>query len=937
MKKILLLLLAIGLSPVLSNAQCTINAGSPITICSSQGAFPIQGSATQFTTYLWTSSSAGTFSTTTNLGTVYTPSPADITAGSVTLSITGSGGSCTDKTATVLITINPIPSINAGLDQTSCGNNVTLNAAVSGGASLMWSTTNGSGSFATPTSPNSAYVPSQADITNGSVTLTATATTAGACVSADQVVLMFLPAPIVNAGFDLTTCLNTPVNLTNASVTNAVAYIWTTSGTGTFSSTTILNPIYQPSAADITASNVVLTLTATSSGACTTSDALAVAIINSGASVSAGLDQSMCGNSVQLNATYSGAGGVTWSSSGSGTFSSTTITNPTYSPSQAERLAGTAVLTATTINNGSCPPASDQLTVTIDARVRLIPGPAITACPNTPAFPTASVDAGTVTWISSGTGSFTKATSLTPVYVPSAADYTAGQVTLTVTSSANGSCPSETGTVAVTFTGSTATANAGLDLTTCKSSVALNGTVTNATGGTWTTTGTGAFSPVAQYLNTSYIFSNTDITNGSVTFTLTTTGTCGTSVSDQIVVTITSSSTPIVNAGADQVVTGSSATLNGSVSGSTTAIWTSSGTGTFSSATSLSATYTPSALDIVNGLVKLTLTSTGNGSCEAASDDIYLTIGNTFTISGVVQTSTSPLDEGVVLIYKKDGTTIRLIKKIDIAASDAGAYTVDNIPAGNYIIFATPTRNSSFANTFLPTYAGGVQNWDQAQVLSVTANKTQNVTLIAYASADPTWDTGNDVISGVVYLDGSGQFLLRTSTTTNQVPAANTTVYLTNANGDKIAYTLTDSDGRYVFTDVIAGKYRAVPELGGTAISGNQGYVQIVTDGNSSTVEDGSMNIEERTSSTTGIIYAKTLNLNTYPNPATSTISFDLVSSNTAGTIKLLNQAGVVQLQQEVDLSVSTITLNIEKIPAGIYILQVTSADEVYTSKVIKY
>ncbi|HSY62498.1 MAG TPA: hypothetical protein VK796_11510, partial [Cytophaga sp.] len=635
MKKILLLLLAIGLSPLLSKAQCIINAGSDLTICSTQSSFPIQGSATQFTTYLWSTSGTGAFMTTTNLGTVYTPSAADISAGSVTLSITGSGGSCTDKTATVVITINPTPTINAGLDQTTCGNNVSLSATVSGGASLMWSTTNGSGSFTTPTSPNSAYVPSQTDIINGSVTLTATGTTAGACVSSDQVVLTFLPPPVVNAGSDLTTCLNTPVNLSNASVTNAVAYLWTTSGTGTFSSTTILNPIYQPSAADIAASNVVLTLTGTSSSGCTTSDPVAIAIINSGASVNAGADQSMCGNSVQLNATYSGAGGVTWSSSGSGTFSSTTISNPTYSPSQAERLAGTAVLTATTINNGSCPPATDQLTVTIDARVRLIPGPAITACPNTPAFPTVSVDAGTVTWISSGTGSFTKATSLTPVYVPSAADYTAGQVTLTVTSSTNGSCPSETGTVAVTFTGATATANAGLDLTTCKSSVDLNGTVTNATGGTWATTGTGAFSPAAQYLNTSYTFSNADITNGSVTFTLTTTGTCGTSVSDQLVVSIVSSSAPTVNAGADQTITGASASLNGSVSGASGVIWTSSGTGTFSSLTSLSATYTPSALDITNGLVKLTLTSTGNGSCDAASDNMYLSIGNTFTISGV--------------------------------------------------------------------------------------------------------------------------------------------------------------------------------------------------------------------------------------------------------------------------------------------------------------
>ena len=777
MKKILLLLLAIGLLPLLSNAQCTINAGSDMTICSTQASFPIQGSATQFTTYLWTTSGTGTFITTTNLGTVYNPSPADISAGSVTLSITGSGGSCTAKTATVLITINPVPTISAGFDQTSCGNTVTLNATMSGGATLAWSTVNGSGTFSNPSSTTSAYVPSQADLINGSATLKATATSTGACVASDQVVLTFLAGPVVDAGLNVTSCLNTPVNL-NGSVTNATTYVWTTSGTGTFSSATVLNPIYQPSAADITAAHATLTLTATSNAGCTTSGNVSLAIINSGASVDAGLNQSMCGNSVQLNAVFSGSGGVIWTSSGGGTFSSTTAANPTYSPSQADRLAGTAVLTATTTSNGSCPPATDQLTVTIDTRIRLIPGPAITVCPNAPAFPTVAVDAGTVTWTSSGTGSFTKATSLTPVYVPSAADYTAGQVTLIATSSTNGSCPSETGTVAVTFTGATATANAGLDITTCSPSIALHGSVTNATGGTWTTTGSGAFSPVAQYLNTSYLFSNTDILNGSVTFTLTTTGTCGTSASDQLVVTIVSSSAPIVNAGADQLITGTTVSLSGSVSGASGAIWSSSGTGTFSSATSLTATYTPSAVDIINGMVKLTLTSAGNGSCDSASDNMYVTIGNTFTISGVVQTPTSPLDEGFILIYKKEAFFLKLIKKIDISASDAGAYHADNLPAGNYIIFASPTRNSTLASTFLPTYVGGVQNWDQALVLSIAANKTQNIPLSPYTSADPTWNTGSDVITGIIYVDGTDQVLLRSNTTATQVPAANVTVYL---------------------------------------------------------------------------------------------------------------------------------------------------------------
>ena len=55
-------------------------------------------------------------------------------------------------------------------------------------------------------------------------------------------------------------------------------------------------------------------------------------------------------------------------------------------------------------------------------------------------------------------------------------------------------------------------------------SVALNGSVTVATGGQWSTTGTGTFTPNNTSLGTTYIPSGADTTAGSVIIYLTTTG-----------------------------------------------------------------------------------------------------------------------------------------------------------------------------------------------------------------------------------------------------------------------------------------------------------------------------------------------------------------------------------------------------------------------------
>lgn len=930
MRKFLLLLFSTFiLLPFGTYAQCNISAPN-VTICSTQGAFPIQATASQFTTYLWSTSGTGTFTTTTNLGTVYTPSSADNAAGSVTLSLIGSGGSCTSQTATALITINPLPVVDAGFDQTSCGN-VTLNAIVSGSSTFNW-TSSGSGSFVSPTSPSSVYVPSQADITNESITLTATAISPGACLATDNIIISFLPVG-VSAGFDLTTCLSTPVNL-SGTVTNASNFTWSTSGTGTFSSFTQINPIYQPSAADITAGIVTLTLTATGSSGCVSLDNLILTIINSGASVNAGPDQSMCDNSAQLNATFSGSGGVVWSTSGTGSFSSTSIANPLYFPSQADRTAGSVILTASTTNNGSCPVSSDQLTILINARAVLFASGNITACPNEPVFPTASVNVGTVTWTSSGTGTFSSSTSLTPIYTPSIADNTSGNYVLTVTSSSNGSCPSESRNVSVTLSGKTAAVSAGPDLTICGNVIQLNGTVTNATGGVWTTAGTGVFNPGSHYLSTSYVLSASDLAKSNLSFNLTTTGTCGAAVTDALTVSIVSSNTPTVNAGSDQVVTSASTTLSGIITGATGGIWSTSGSGVFSNVTSLTTTYTPSTLDIATGLIKIRLTSTGSGLCSTVTDELYLTVGTDLSITGTVKAAASALDRGVVFLFKQENAGLRFIKSDTIVVADAGLYSFDHIPTGTYVVLGSPILNSTFLSSSLPTYSGGTQNWTTAQSFSVTSNLTYDIALSPYVSANVNWNIGLDIIAGQIYANPNVSATARIAA--SDVPAPYVTVYLKDVSGNTVAYTQTDINGRYAFKNVQAGRYFAAPDFMGTILK-NATAIPVLADGLASTVEDASMTLLEKTSTPTGILNTTKTEIIAYPNPAKNSISINIITSAGTGVIKLFNETGVLKLQQQVDLNETTVTLNIESLSAGVYTLQLVAENEIYTSKVIKY
>ncbi|MBU0765732.1 MAG: T9SS type A sorting domain-containing protein [Bacteroidetes bacterium] len=92
--------------------------------------------------------------------------------------------------------------------------------------------------------------------------------------------------------------------------------------------------------------------------------------------------------------------------------------------------------------------------------------------------------------------------------------------------------------------------------------------------------------------------------------------------------TLTVSVQPTAAAGNDQAVCadGQGVYLNGSVTGASGCVWSTTGTGTFiPSATILDAVYMPSADDLATGNVILTLTTTGNGACSAATDDITVT------------------------------------------------------------------------------------------------------------------------------------------------------------------------------------------------------------------------------------------------------------------------------------------------------------------------
>jgi gliding motility-associated-like protein len=611
-----------------------VSAGTNQTVCANNDSVKLSGTSTTGTG-VWTTSGSGTFSpNNTTLGATYIPSKADTTAGTVTLTLTSTNnGACSAGSAKMVITFTHAPTAEAGLDQTVCANNadVTLSGSFTIATGGIWSSS-GSGTFSpNNTNMGATYIPSNADTAAGSVLIILTTTGNGKCKAVtDSMKITITNAPTDNAGIDVSVCANNPdVKLNGKSSTGTGQ--WTTSGTGSFTpNNTTLNATYIPSATDITNGSVTLVLTTTNNGTCLAVTDTMVITITSPPTVVAGPNVVVCANndSVKLSGTSSTGSGV-WTTSGTGTFSPNSATlNATYVPSNADTTAGSVTLTLTSANNGGCLAITDKLTITFTHAPTAEAGVNVSVCSNNPDVTLSgsfTIATGGV-WSTTGSGSFSpNNTNMGAAYIPSNADTAAGSVFIILTTTGNGTCKAVTDSMKITYTDAPHV-EAGNDTTVCLSSpnYKLNG-YSSTGSGTWTTLGSGTFSPNNTTLNATYDPSTADTTAKKVTLILTSSNNGGCSpVSDTIVLTY--STVPTATAGTNQTVCANNADVSLNATSSTgTGVWTTSGTGTFTpNNTTLNATYVPSAADTTAKTVTLTFTATGG--CVPVSKSIVITI-----------------------------------------------------------------------------------------------------------------------------------------------------------------------------------------------------------------------------------------------------------------------------------------------------------------------
>ncbi|GAB4248300.1 MAG: hypothetical protein Kow0079_00390 [Vicingaceae bacterium] len=271
-------------------------------------------------------------------------------------------------------------------------------------------------------------------------------------------------------------------------------------------------------------------------------------------------------------------------------------------------------------------------TITKDIYIQDLPQVLISdtfACVSNPVINLNGNVTGATGGVWSGSGTFSPNTNdLNAAYTPTAGELSQGYAIVTLISTGNGFCPANTDSMQITYT-TGVQAIAGNDIYVCRDStnIPLSGTIIDATGGQWWTSGTGNFIPNTFDMNAVYNPSSADTAAGSVSIYLQTIGNSNCLADTDTVVIYFSPAPYVAITTGDTACAGAQLIPLNATSTTGSGVWTTLGGGTFSPSDSLPNTnYLADSTDNANGSVTLIFTSTNNGGCQKYRDTINLNL-----------------------------------------------------------------------------------------------------------------------------------------------------------------------------------------------------------------------------------------------------------------------------------------------------------------------
>jgi len=337
------------------------------------------------------------------------------------------------------------------------------------------------------------------------------------------------------------------------------------------------------------------------------------------------------------------------------------------------------------------------------------------------------------------------------------------------------------------------------------------------------------------------------------------------------------------------------------------------GDGSFDYGPAVTHTFDPSAGDVFS--VCLTTVSYGPimDSCIAVScQDVVLNAMTGKEVYGHIYADNMPADFALVGLFgmNNNGT---LSYNFTVTEPGTGFYFFDNVPDGDYYIFASLTPQSGDFYDYFPTYFGDAIFWFDSELISLgEPTNPYEIDLVPITAI--TSGPGN--ISGTVTMQDS-----------KAGPAENIMVMLMDAEGNPVRYMASNEQGEFSFDNLAYGTYKLTIEMPGV----NSEIITVILD-----EQNQEMSFDFFVKNNSAFLGLGEHNSivsnagNVYPNPVAGEawMELDLLKS-TDVQVNVLNQLGqtVKTATLSADAGKQTIKITVSGLSEGMYILQLSTTN----------
>ncbi len=253
-----------------------------------------------------------------------------------------------------------------------------------------------------------------------------------------------------------------------------------------------------------------------------------------------------------------------------------------------------------------------------------------------------------------------------------------------------------------------------------------------------------------------------------------------------------------------------------------------------------------------------------------------------------------------------------------------GNFTINNLSDGNYILFASTQRDTTFACGYYVENDTASINFSKAtQITIATGNKVTNITINLALFTPPN---GGGIVKGMIY---NKENYNEQNIAASAIPTAK--VYLQNTQ-TLASFEESNADGSFALTNLTSGTYTLSIEK-----EGFQKYVQTITADNNSTVNLGQILLTPI--GTTAVVDNSTpLNSNdVYPNPSNGLFNLTFNSTADNVTIKVYSSNGqlVKIINKPASVGENTVEVNLSDYSIGNYLITISDGTTVTNTKVV--